>query len=400
MKLPRLFQQLRRRWRTKRWPITRQIAFGFAALMMINGVLISAALEVWGMYLFEEATASLSPGVQQTLQQIEAGNYELSAEELAAFTREFAPIQEQLNGDIDTAMYLLIALAGFVTLAFGYVLLGRIGRGLGNIAMAAQRITEGDLTARALPASFRSREEDELTRDFNLMAASLQRANRELAENTASIAHELRTPLTILRGRLHGITDGVFALEPREVEGLLYQVEGLSRLVDDLQTVSLSYSDRLAITCEPTDLALEVRRVLASMAPDLTNAGLEPVLALAAAPLDADGARVRQVIAAVLSNACRYAALSGELAISTRVDASDAVLEIEDNGPGIIEVERERAFDRFWRGEKSRNRNSGGSGLGLSVVRAIAEAHNGTATLENGERSGTRFILRLPQGGK
>jgi two-component system, OmpR family, sensor histidine kinase AdeS len=156
----------------------------------------------------------------------------------------------------------------------------------------------------------------------------------------------------------------------------------------------------LMIVGEPTDLAEEVRRVLASMAPDLTSAGLEPVLALDATPLNADGARVRQVIAAVLSNACRYAALSGAIAIKTRIEGTDAVLEVADNGPGIAEETRERAFDRFWRAEQSRNRETGGSGLGLSVVRAIAEAHSGTASLENRAQGGVCFTLRLPQRGE
>jgi two-component system, OmpR family, sensor histidine kinase AdeS len=232
--------------------------------------------------------------------------------------------------------------------------------------------------------------------DFNSMSVSLQRAERELAESTASIAHELRTPLTILRGRLHGIADGVFALEPREVQGLLYQVEGLGRLVDDLQTLSLANSHRLILACESTDLADEAQRVLASTGPDLAAAGLEPILSLQAAPLVADGARVRQVISAVLTNACRYAPGSGVLRIATRSDQTAAILEIVDHGPGLPEGSEVVAFDRFWRGEASRSRNTGGTGLGLAVVRAIVEAHGGSASLGNHPGGGALFEMRLP----
>jgi two-component system, OmpR family, sensor histidine kinase AdeS len=228
------------------------------------------------------------------------------------------------------------------------------------------------------------------------MSASLQRAERELAESTASIAHELRTPLTILRGRLHGISDGVFALEPAEISGLLYQVEGLSRLVDDLQTLSLANSNRMILALELTDIGAEVERVLAVMQPDLEAAGLVPMLRLEPARANADGARVRQVIGAVLTNAQRYAAGSGVLRISTRQEDADCVLEIVDHGPGLPSGSDERAFDRFWRGEVSRSRNTGGSGLGLAVVRAIVEAHGGRATLGNHSGGGVIFEMRLP----
>jgi two-component system, OmpR family, sensor histidine kinase AdeS len=181
------------------------------------------------------------------------------------------------------------------------------------------------------------------------------------------------------------------------VQGLLYQVEGLGRLVDDLQTLSLANSQRLILTEGATDLADEVRRILATMEPDLAAAGLEPVLALQNASLIADGVRVRQVIAAVLTNACRYASSSGVLRISTRSDQSSAILEIVDNGPGLPECANGIAFDRFWRGESSRSRHTGGSGLGLAVVRAIVEAHGGTATLTNRKYGGAIFEMRLPK---
>jgi two-component system, OmpR family, sensor histidine kinase AdeS len=390
------FRSVWRKMRSYRWPLTRQIAFAFAALMVANGLIISVALEYWSERLVNEAIGSMSPEAQRTWQMLQTTDRQPTQEAMQNFTREFAPVQEQLNDDANSALYILIALAGMVTLGFGYLQLGRLGRGLGSVASAAQRITDGDLTARALPASFRSREEDQLTRDFNVMAASLQRAERELSESAASIAHELRTPLTVLRGRLHGIADGVFALEPAEIQGLLYQVEGLGRLVDDLQTLSLVYSDRMILDFDATDLAEEIRRVLATFTPDLEAAGLEPMLLLQAALLVADGARIRQVIAAVLSNVVRYAPLSGTLHISTAADNGEVVLEIADNGPGIVAGSEERAFDRFWRGDVSRNRHSGGSGLGLSVVRAIVEAHGGTTSISNRAEGGALFVMRLP----
>jgi two-component system, OmpR family, sensor histidine kinase AdeS len=390
---PRLLTRWQRR--RQRWPLSRQIATLFTVLMIANGLLISAALDQWGAMAVEREISAMSPSAQRTYKNIQTGKTP-TVEQLKQLDNEFKPISDRLTAELDTALYALIGMAGVVTMLLGYLVLGSLGRGLNSVAMAARRIADGDLTARATLVGFASREETQLIVDFNTMSAALHRSQRELAESTASIAHELRTPLTILRGRLHGIADGVFALEAKEVEGLLYQVEGLGRLVDDLQTISLAGAQRLVLSVLQTDLAQEVSRVLATMAPDLEGAGLDAVLDLAPAPLVADGVRIRQVIGAVLANAIRYAPGSGVLRIATLAHATEAVLEITDHGPGLPDGADTRAFDRFWRGEASRNRNSGGSGLGLSVVRVIVEAHGGTATLGNHDGGGARFVMTLP----
>ena len=392
---PRLFTRWRRQ--RQRWPLTRQIATLFTVLMIGNAVLISTALDVWSEYRVEQAVKTMTPASQRAYRSIDQGSLPAAAD-LRQLNRELKPIGAQIDADFDTALYVLIAAAGGFTMMLGYLMLGRVGKGLGSVAMAARRIAGGDLTARAKQVGFASREETQLIDDFNTMSVALQRAERELAESAASIAHELRTPLTILRGRLHGISDGVFALEPEEIEGLLYQVEGLGRLVDDLQTLSLAGAQRLILARAPCDLGEEVRRVLSAMAPDLAAAGLQPVLALSPSPLSADGVRLRQIIAAVLSNAVRYAAHSGVLRITTHSEDGQSVLEIIDHGPGLPDAAEARVFERFWRAEVSRSRVSGGSGLGLSVVRAIVEAHGGRVTLGNHDGGGAHFVMHLPGG--
>lgn len=385
-----------RRWRRsrRRWPLTHQIVIVFAGIMVANGLLISTSLDYWGEYAIAREIRNLSPEARRIYTKLEKNGVP-SVSEFKIFNDEIKRPFGQLENEVNNALLIMIGLAGLITLMAGYLVIGRVGQGLGSVAMAARRITGGDMTARATHVGFASREETQLIQDFNLMASALQRAERELAEGTAAIAHELRTPLTILRGRLHGMTDGIFALEPKEVAGLLFQVEGLGRLVDDLQTLSLANSHRLVLTPDQCNLAEEVRRVLATLAPDLDRAGLQPVLDLGDAPLLADGVRLRQVIMAVLANACRYAADSGVLRITTVTEGEDVILEIADHGPGFPKGSEELAFDRFWRGEASRSRNSGGSGLGLAVVHAIVEAHGGSASLRNAQDGGAIFEMRL-----
>lgn len=365
--------------------------------MLANATVVISVSSLWDGYIVDREFSTMSPAAKRTLARLKAGAI-ATPNDIAELNKELRPVQQRLEQRSSFVLYSLVALAAVVTFAMGYAILGRMGKGLVNVAEAARLIASGDLTARAAPIRLASREETQLTTDFNAMSASLQRAERELAESTASIAHELRTPLTILRGRLHGISDGVFELAPAEIDGLLFQVEGLGRLVDDLQTLSLATSRRLTLHVGHTDLADEVRRVLAASRPDLESAGLEPALDLSPTPLEADGMRIRQVIGAVLANVERYAPNSGTLCITTGTTGGEAVLKIADNGPGLQANAEERAFDRFWRGETSRNRETGGSGLGLAVVRAIVEAHGGHAIIQNQVKGGTVFEMRLPGG--
>ena len=388
---------IKRWWRTRaRWPLSRQISTVFALAMLANAFVIVVATELYSGYIVEDMIANLPPIARKAYQDVEAGRVP-DPKGVAVLVARSNAIDDDLQAQGDLVQNVLIFLAAGFIFALGYIMFGRMGQGLVSVAGAAKRIADGDLTARATLVSLASREEAQLTRDFNHMASSLQRAERELAEGTAAIAHELRTPLTILRGRLHGIADGVFQLRAEEVQGLLYQVEGLGRIVDDLQTLSLANSDRMVLDLAQTDLAQEVERVLVAIRPDLLAAGLSPTLHLTPTPLTADGARLRQAIGAVLANAERYAQDSGVLRISTRLDGAEAVLEIVDYGPGLPAGISDQAFDRFWRAEESRGRKTGGSGLGLAVVRAIVEAHSGKATLANHDGGGTIFQMRLPR---
>ncbi|MEP2988634.1 MAG: ATP-binding protein [Parasphingorhabdus sp.] len=381
--------------RLRRWPLTRQISLLFAVAMVGNAMLIIVATDAWGNYAFVQGVSELPPDVREILQKSNDGQIP-TPEEWEKLSPELETIVAELDDQSDLILYTMVLVAAAATYGIGYLAVGRLGRGLSNVGAAARSISEGDLSVRARRSKFTSSEESRLADDFNAMAASLERAERELAESTASIAHELRTPLTVLRGRLHGIADGVFDLEPGEITGLILQVEGLGRLVDDLQTLSLANSQRLVLTLEEIDLAEEVHRVLAVVGPDLEKANLEASLKLDAVPLAADGMRVRQVIIAVLSNVVRYAPDSGMLKIATFVAGDDAVLQITDSGPGLPSGAETLAFDRFWRGEASRNRNTGGSGLGLAVVRTIVEAHRGHVFIRNADEGGTVVEMRLP----
>jgi two-component system sensor histidine kinase AdeS len=288
-------------------------------------------------------------------------------------------------------IFLALLAAGSIALK----LAARILAPLNSLAESARRIANGDLTARAVPGDQSLGETTCLVADFNGMAQRLQDMAEGMASWNAAIAHELRTPLTILRGRLQGIADGVFAPDETLIRNLLQQIDGLSRLVDDLRLVTLADSGRLELKVGAISLAAEICSVADLMRPSLAKAGFSLELKLADVTLVGDGVRIRQALLALLDNAQRYAK-PGRIDIETLKSGQSAIIHVEDEGPGLSPDFAKQAFDSFTRGEPSRSRRSGGSGLGLSVVRAIAEAHDGRVTYRTSSRGGAIFEMMLP----
>jgi two-component system sensor histidine kinase AdeS len=302
--------------------------------------------------------------------------------------------QGQFYSDLGLAV--LTVLGGLVALGLAMGVGQRLARPIERVAQAAQRVAQGDLDVRAELDRRSSLELKQLVENFNRMADNLSASQRELKESTAAIAHELRTPLTILRGRLQGMHDGVFASGPAEITALIQQVESLGRVVEDLRVVSLAGAASLALERQSVELATEVENLLPVIEPDLHALGMRLELDLRPARVLADPQRLRQVLICLLENARRYASDGGVVRIETHSFEGAGVLRVLDRGPGFPPGGAERAFERFWRSEASRSRQTGGSGLGLSVVRAIVDAHGGQTHAANRPDGGALLEVRLP----
>lgn len=266
---------------------------------------------------------------------------------------------------------------------------------LNSVAHSLREVAQGNLTARALLDEQATGETAQLVRDFNVMAERLQSMTREREFWNAAIAHELRTPVTILRGRLQGLAEGVFDPSNELFEGLLRQVEGLNRLIEDLRVLSLRDSGHLDIQRARVRLADELSVVLMAFAEPLAAKGFHLHDELDANLLvECDALRIRQALMALLENALRHAD-PGNLRVRLQQVGDDCQLSVEDDGPGINSKLTSEIFEAFRRGDPSRSRKSGGSGLGLAVVKAIAEAHGGHATCR-ASGMGSSFIISWP----
>lgn len=268
----------------------------------------------------------------------------------------------------------------------------RILEPLESLAENARRIAAGDLTARATVRDRRLGETAALIDDFNTMAQRLQDMAADMALWNATIAHELRTPLTILKGRLQGMIDGVFEPDEGSLQALILQVDGLARLVEDLRTVTLADSGHLDLRIQPVRLAPEIKQMAALMAHDLDADGFRLELDLADIVVDADATRIRQALLALVTNARRYA-VRGAITITLTARDDTAVLGVADEGPGLSAELTPRIFDPFVRGDPARSKEVGGNGLGLSVVRAIVEAHGGRLAYRPAPGGGALFEM-------
>lgn len=305
--------------------------------------------------------------------------------------------EKSLDNELNWTFGGHILFAAIVCSAIGFLLARRIARPLKRLVSAAEALREGDFAIGLGDFRGGTSEVQRLGRTIGALASDLDHMEKRLRFNTMAVAHELRTPLTILQGNLQGMIDGVFPVREQGLQDLLMQVQGLSRLVEDLRTLSLAAGHKLIAVRSPTDLAVEARTVLAAARPLLDEAGVQLETDLGTAPTNVDPERLRQAMLALVHNACRYAATGGVLRCETGVDKDGcAFVRFLDRGPGLPEEIRSISFDVFWRGETSRSRATGGTGLGLSIVEAIAKAHDGRLQTGNRQDGGAAIMIVIP----
>lgn len=285
----------------------------------------------------------------------------------------------------------------FILLSIGLSVVGalqlykRIARPLSSLAIAARQIKGGDLTARAASDDRSLGEATEMVENFNAMAARLENVAEDLATWNASIAHELRTPVTILLGRLQGVADGLFELDDDLLASLIKQTEALARLVEDLRVVSLANSGHLHLRLETVDMAEVVGDLRGAVDPALIQAGFRTIWSLDRAAAECDPFRVRQAVLALIDNARKHAT-PGLLRVSVERRGDCSVIAISDVGPGLSSASARTLFEPFARGQTGGE----GSGLGLSVVKAVADAHGGELRCRPNAERGSTFELIIP----
>lgn len=282
-----------------------------------------------------------------------------------------------------------------IGLAVSYFLSGNITKPLRQLSSAAEKIRQGDLK-QVVPVETQD-EVGQLAMVFNQMSAELAATESNRQELLANIAHELKTPLAILQGHLESMLDGVETPEPDKLFSMQEEVMRLTRLVGDLRDLSLAQVHKLELHPQPLDVSEKTRRAADMLEPMLEEKHLQFKRELAEGlpelPLDPD--RLNQILYNLITNAIRYTTPGTTITLQTEKTGKGVRLTVADEGPGIAPEDLPHVFEQFYRGDKSRNRASGGSGIGLSLAKSFVEAQGGTIKAENRKTGGAAFIVEF-----
>jgi two-component system sensor histidine kinase BaeS len=297
---------------------------------------------------------------------------------------------------IRTALLAALAAAIVAAVAVSLALSSRIAGPVTRLATAARRIAAGHYAER-VPTSGAG-EIGELASSFNVMTDSLEATERRRLQLVGDVAHELRTPLSTLDGYLEGLEDGVVQADPETWALLRRETARLTRLVNDLQDLWRAEARQLPLRIEAVDARAVIRQVVDQASPAAAVRQISLAAELPETPclVSADRDRLAQIVMNYLTNAVRYSPDGAAVSVVVR-GGSDVVIAVRDHGPGLTPQQRAQVFERFYRIDPSRSRALGGSGIGLAIVHALAEAMHGRAWAESdGPGTGSTFAISLP----
>ncbi len=283
-----------------------------------------------------------------------------------------------------------------VALGLSFWMARRISRPLSELTETTASIAEGEYGEKVIVRG--GREIEELGRAFNTLSEKLEK-NEKLRKNmVADIAHELRTPLTTLRGDFEAVKDGLLEPDSAVLDNLLGDIQVLTRLVEDLQQLSLAEAGQLKLELTRLEAKTVVDDVTSRFENEIAgkqislNIETEPGLM----PIRADRLRISQVLGNLIKNSLTHTPEGGSITVSAVQSGREVIFSVADTGPGIAPDELPHIFERFYRADKSRVRTSGGSGLGLTIARTLVTAHGGRIWAESEVGKGTKMSFSVP----
>ncbi|MEO5919235.1 MAG: ATP-binding protein [Candidatus Limnocylindrales bacterium] len=298
---------------------------------------------------------------------------------------------------VQTALVIAVVASGFAAIIVSIALATRLSRPISRLADASRRIAAGRYAERVQVSS--DDEIGELAVSYNTMADSLEETERRRLQLVGDVAHELRTPLATLDGYLEGLQDGIIVPEAPTWHLLRSETARLSRLVNDLQELWRAEARQLPLTVADVDVEDQLRAAAERFAKQARDQGIEirTRIGLGRLFVRADRDRLGQVLDNFVTNAIRHSPKGGQIILSADRDRDEVTIAVADQGPGLTVEQIERVFERFYRVDPSRSRALGGSGIGLAISRALADAMGGRVdAVSEGPGHGTTFLLVLP----
>jgi signal transduction histidine kinase len=304
--------------------------------------------------------------------------------------------EQAFLSSVNQSLWISVIIAGLVALILALIFASTVLKPLHTLKAVVSGMEHGDLSQRVSNTS--GDEIGMLGHAFNAMADSLSRAELLRRNLVSDLAHELRGPLMNIRGSLELLQDQVLQPTP-DILASLYEETGLlSRLITDLQDLSLAESGHLRLRCRPSELPAIVGQTTQMLQPALAEKNLALRLDIPSdlSPIEVDPERVAQILRNLLSNAVRHTPSQGEVSIAAVQTGSTIMVSVGDTGEGIAEEHLPFLFERFYRIDSSRARATGGTGLGLAIAKHMVEAHHGRISVESRLGHGTTFTFTLP----
>ena len=299
---------------------------------------------------------------------------------------------------IDTLNRLIIGIGIFcMLLAFGLgsIIARQLSLPMSRAVKAAQMIAQGRYDCRVDDQSG-TREIGQLTSAVNELAENLQAQESLRKRLTGDVAHELRTPLATLQSHMEAMIDGIWAPDKERLTSCHEEILRLNRMVGDLELLSRYENENLILQRSSFDLTELARHLLRNFAGDLAQKKITSQLVGDEKIIWADRDKLSQVLINLIANALKYTTDGGQIMVSIDGDREETTLSVKDNGIGMAAADLAHIFERFYRVDQSRSRGTGGSGIGLTIVKAIVEAHGGRITVASVPGQGTEFTVQLP----
>lgn len=307
----------------------------------------------------------------------------------------FSPEDLRFQRSLYIALLLTVIAAILVAAFYSFLLSGQLSAPIVEIKDAAYKLKEGRLNTRVRTISG-TQELQALAESINHLGESLERQEALRRRLTSDVSHELRTPLNALQSYLEALMDGIWEPTEAHLKSCHGEVLRLTAIVNELE--KLTQLDNKALELKRTEISLNalLRQVVQQFLPKYKEKNLVlDLIEEQAVTVYADDHKLKQVMINLLSNAFKYTPADGKAEVILKREGNRAVIIVRDTGIGIPKADLANVFERFYRSEPSRSRETGGAGLGLSIAASIIEAHGGTITVESIENVGTEFVITL-----
>lgn len=282
-----------------------------------------------------------------------------------------------------------------VSIIVGFYFAKKLTNPISKTVEVSKKISYGDYGVR-IQEKTQTKEIDELILSINHMAKTLENQENLRKQLTADVAHELRTPLTTIQTHMEALIEGVWEPTTKRLQSCYDEIRRICKLVNDLEHLAKLEGQNLSLKKTSVNLLELARKIIYNFEAELKNKNLKLSVSGKCQNIWADEDRINQVLTNLISNAIKYTPDEGSIRIKLSETETSVLLSISDNGIGIPESELPYIFERFYRADKSRNRMTGGSGIGLAIVKSIIAAHGGTIEVTSCLDEGSCFTIILP----